>query len=421
MLNKILKIIVIAFTLFSFNFSARSDDTIKIAMIEPMSGPLAAIGLDLIEQMEFFAEKVNKEGGVLGGRHIEIVPFDNQMIAEKTIQQLRKVIDQDIRYVTQGVGSNHALNILKTLKKHNKRNPGKEVMFLNNSAVTTSFTNELCDFYHFRFDANVDMKVAALVTQLAKDPDVKKVYLINQNYAYGQSFQSAAQRLLAERAPHIEIVGDELIVPFGKILDFSPYIAKISSSGANAVLTGNWGPDAARMIIAGANAGLKVKYYSIYAGIPNAMNQMGKKVSTFTPIIQVTESHENDPDHPQWLKDIEAEYFEYSRKSPYADRIRMLIEMFAEALDKAGTENPTEVGFALEGLTSRGAKGEIYMRETDHQIHFDMVLSHVSENVEKTFIYNDEDYGMAYITDGWVSREDITLPTTCKMKRPKKS
>ena len=179
MLNKILKIIVIAFTLFSFNFSARSDDTIKIAMIEPMSGPLAAIGLDLIEQMEFFAEKVNKEGGVLGGRHIEIVPFDNQMIAEKTIQQLRKVIDQDIRYVTQGVGSNHALNILKTLKKHNKRNPGKEVMFLNNSAVTTSFTNELCDFYHFRFDANVDMKVAALVTQLAKDPDVKKVYLIN--------------------------------------------------------------------------------------------------------------------------------------------------------------------------------------------------------------------------------------------------
>ena len=99
----------------------------------------------------------------------------------------------------------------------------------------------------------------------------------------------------------------------------------------------------------------------------------------------------------------------------------MLIEMFSEALDKAGTDNPTEVGFALEGLTSRGAKGEIYMRETDHQIHFDMVLSHVSENVEKTFIYNDEDYGMAYITDGWVSREDITLPTTCKMKRPKKS
>jgi len=421
MLNKFIKIILISFTLFSFTFTARSDDTIKIALIEPMSGPLAAIGLDLIEGLEFFAERINKAGGVLGGRHIEIVPYDNQMIAEKTIQQLRKVIDEDIRYVSQGVGSNHALNIIKTLNKHNKRNPGKEVMFLNHSAVTTSFTNELCNFYHFRFDANVDMKVAALVTQMAADPDVKKVYLLNQNYAYGQSFQAAAQRLLAERAPHIEIVGDELIVPFGKILDFNPYIAKITSSGANAVLTGNWGPDAARLITAGANAGLGVKYYSIYAGIPNAMNQMGVKVSTFTPIIQVTESHENDPDHPEWLKEIEAEYFEFSRKSPYADRQRMMMEMFALALEQAGTDDPTAVGFALEGMKGRGAKGEVYMRAEDHQMHFDMVISHISDNVPKPFIYNDQNYGMGYVTDGWINQKDITLPTTCKMKRPKKS
>ncbi|SVE58451.1 uncharacterized protein METZ01_LOCUS511305, partial [marine metagenome] len=156
MLTKFIKIILISFAIFNFTISAKSADTIKIALIEPMSGPLAAIGLDLIEGMEFFAERINNAGGVLGGRHIEIVPFDNQMVAEKTIQQLRKVIDQDIRYVSQGVGSNHALNIIKTLKKHNKRNPGKEIMFLNHSAVTTSFTNELCDFYHFRFDANVD-------------------------------------------------------------------------------------------------------------------------------------------------------------------------------------------------------------------------------------------------------------------------
>ena len=421
MLNKFIKIILISFTLFSFTFIARSDDTIKIALIEPMSGPLAAIGLDLIEGLEFFAERINKAGGVLGGRHIEIVPYDNQMIAEKTIQQLRKVIDEDIRYVSQGVGSNHALNIIKTLNKHNKRNPGKEVMFLNHSAVTTSFTNELCNFYHFRFDANVDMKVAALVTQMAADPDVKKVYLLNQNYAYGQSFQAAAQRLLAERAPHIEIVGDELIVPFGKILDFNPYIAKITSSGADAILTGNWGPDAARLITAGANAGLGVKYYSIYAGIPNAMNQMGVKVSTFTPIIQVTESHENDPDHPEWLKEIEAEYFEFSRKSPYADRQRMMMEMFALALEQAGTDDPTAVGFALEGMKGRGAKGEVYMRAEDHQMHFDMVISHISDNVPKPFIYNDQNYGMGYVTDGWINQKDITLPTTCKMIRPKKS
>ena len=421
MFNKFSRIFVVSLVVFFASFSSFAKDTIKIALIEPMSGPLAAIGLDLIEGMEFFAERINNAGGVLGGRHIEIIAFDNQMVAEKTIQQLRKVIDQDIRYVSQGVGSNHALNIIKTLKKHNKRNPGKEIMFLNHSAVTTSFTNELCDFYHFRFDANVDMKVAALVTQMAKDPDVKKVYLINQNYAYGQSFQAAARRLLPERAPHIEIVGDELIVPFGKVLDFTPYIAKFTASGADTILTGNWGPDAARMITAGANARLKVKYYSIYAGIPNAMNAMGAKISTFTPILQITESNENDPDHPAWLKEIEADYTAFSNKSPYADRQRWMLEMFSAALEEAGTDNPTAVGFALEGMKSRGAKGEVYMRAKDHQMHFDMVISHISEDVKKTFVYNGKNYGMGYKTDGWISKEDITLPTTCKMKRPKKS
>ena len=147
----------------------------------------------------------------------------------------------------------------------------------------------------------------------------------------------------------------------------------------------------------------------------------GVKVSTFTPIIQVTESHENDPDHPEWLKEIEAEYFEFSRKSPYADRQRWMLDMFATALEKAGTDNPTAVGFALEGMKSRGAKGEVYMRAKDHQMHFDMVISHISEDVGKTFVYNGQNYGMGYKTDGWVNKEDITLPSTCEMKRPKKS
>ena len=61
MLNKFIKIIIFSISLVSFNFSAFAKDPIKIAMIEPMSGPLAAIGLDLIEQMEFFAERVNGE------------------------------------------------------------------------------------------------------------------------------------------------------------------------------------------------------------------------------------------------------------------------------------------------------------------------------------------------------------------------
>jgi branched-chain amino acid transport system substrate-binding protein len=397
-----------------------AGDTIKIALIEPFSGPVAAVGRDSLEAFQFYADRINAAGGVLGGRKIEIVPFDNVMNAEKTTQQLRKAIDQDIRFVSQGTGSNHALNIIKSLKKYNKRNPGKEVMFFNHSAVTTSFTNELCMFWHFRFDHNVDQKVAALTTFMNKDSSVKKVYMINQNYAYGQSFQKAARKYLKERAPKAKLVGDEMIVPFGKVLDFTPYIAKIKSSGADTVLTGNWGPDASRLITAGANAGLKVKYYSIYAGIPAAMNTMGTKVSTFTPILQITESHENDPAVPGWAVEEQDEFLAKYNKSTYVDRFRVLFEMLVKAFNEAGSADPTAVGYALEGMTNRGIKSEVWMRPDDHQIHFPMVISHVSTDVKRPFIYNGENYKMAYKTDGWIDRADMTLPTTCKMKRPAK-
>ena len=393
------------------------NETLKIAAIEPLSGPYAAVGQDLVEQLKFYANLVNSNGGLKDGRNIEIIALDNAMKAEKTTELLRKSIDEGIRFITQGAGSNHALNIIKQLEKYNSRNPGKEVLFLNHSAVTTTFTNELCTFYHFRFDANVDMKVAALVTQLSKDQDIKKVYLINQNYAYGQSFQKAAKKFLKERAPSIEIVGDELIQPFGKVQDFNPYVTKIKVSEADAILTGNWGPDAYRLVNSLADSGIKSKIYGIYVALPTGMPVMGEK-AVYNPIIQVKETHENDSDTPDWLKKINDLHLEQTTMSMDTDRFRFMMEMFAEASKISNSFEPKDIALALEGMKGRGAHGEVLMRKQDHQIHFDIVAGLVSNKVEKPIQYRGENFGMAYSTVGKISKEDVTLETTCEMKRP---
>ena len=402
-------------------FSARGADTVKLGLIEPFSGPIAAVGRDTLEIFEFFANEVNQRGGVLGGRHIEIVPLDNAMNAEKTTQQLRKVIDDDIRFVSQGVGSNHALNIIKFLQRHNRRNPDQAILYLNHSAVTTSFTNELCSFWHFRFDANVDMKVAALVTQLGRDSSVQKLYMLNQNYAYGQAFQAAAQQMLAERAPGIELVGDELIVPFGKVLDFTPYIAKIKAAGADTVLTGNWGPDLVRFVKAASEANLDASFYTIYAGIPSSVAGIGAKDGIATRLKQVTEMHENDPlydQQPAELLDTYDRWRQQTGKSIYSERMRWTIEFFAAALDKAGSDDPALVAAAMEGMTMDGPAGPLVMRGEDHQIIFPMVISTMAEDLERPYIYEGDNYEVAFATDGWIMSDAIVLPTSCEMKRP---
>jgi branched-chain amino acid transport system substrate-binding protein len=399
------------------SFAASAAETIKIGLIEPFSGPIAAVGRDALEQYEFSAAQINARGGVLGGRQIEIVALDNAMNAEKTTQQLKKAVDMGLSFVSQGVGSNHALNIIKFLNKHNKRNPDKPIVYLNHSAVTTAFTNELCSFWHFRFDANVDMKVAALATEIGRQADIKKIYMLNQNYAYGKSFQAAARKLLKERAPGAELVGDELIVPFGKVKDFTPYIAKIKASGADTILTGNWGPDVIRFVKAAVSSGLGAKFYTIYGGLSSSIAGYGGKDARRVDLKQVTEMHENEElpaDLVQFMGDFAAKY----KKTWYADRQRWLVEMFAAAVEKAGTADPIAVGMALEGMTFQGPHGPVQMRASDHQIQMPMVISTLTDQVEKPVIYDGKNFGVAFQTDGSISRADLTLPTTCKMKRP---
>jgi branched-chain amino acid transport system substrate-binding protein len=120
------------------------------------------------------------------------------------------------------------------------------------------------------------------------------------------------------------------------------------------------------------------------------------------------------------LIDIENDFMKKYNKSTYADRVRIMFEMIVKAFNSAGSADPAAVGHALEGANGRSAKGEAWMRPDDHQIHFPMVVSHISEDVKRPFIYNGENYKMAYKTDGWIAREDMVLPSSCKMKRPKK-
>lgn len=403
-----------------FTFSVQAAEPVRIGHIDPFSGPIAAVGLEGRDNFKLAIERVNARGGVLGGRMLELVPLDNAMKAEKTTQQVKKAVDLGIRFIAQGIGSSHALNIIKNLNKHNKRNPDQAVVFFNHSAVTPAFTNEMCSFWHFRTDADVDMKISALVTQLGKNPKIKKLYMLNQNYVYGKAVQSAVNRYLPERAPNVKLVGDDLMIPFGKVQDFTPYVAKIAAAKADAVITGNWGPDFTRFVIAVAGAGLDVEFYSIYAGIPTNLNAYGEEAGIKLKIKQISEAHLNDENRKE-VKDFAAANLKKYGRSWYADRYRLTIELFAAALNKAGTDDPVAVAYALEGMTLPGPHGDkIVMRADNHQIAMPMVVSEIDPNASVKFVYNNKPFGIGWKTAGWVSTAENTLPTTCQMQRPPK-
>src|SRR5262250_656307 len=252
----------------------KAQETIKIAFIDPLSGGGASTGEAGLKTYQFITDQLNVKGGALGKR-IEIVGYDNKLNPQESLVQVQKAVDAGIRIITQGNGSGVAAAITDFVAKYNDRNPGKEILYLNYAAVDPVLTNEKCNYWHFRWDANSDIKMEALTNHMKTRPSIKKLYLINQDYSFGQAVRAAAKTMLAAKRPDIQIVGDEMH-PLLKITDFAPYIAKIKASGADSVITGNWGQDFALMLKAAADAGLRVNWYTYYAGTvggPTAIKQ----------------------------------------------------------------------------------------------------------------------------------------------------
>jgi len=236
------------------SFQAGAAETVKIAVIDPLSGPFANVGESQVRQMQLAIDLVNARGGVLGGTKFELVAFDSKSNPQEALLALKQAIDQGIHYINQTNGSNVAGALVDAVTKNNERNPDKLVLYMNTGAVDPALTNDRCSFWHFRFDADADMKMSAISDAIAQDKKVKKLYLINQDYAFGQAVAKAGHAMVAKKRPDVQIVGDELH-PLGKIKDFAPYVAKIKSAEADTVLTGNWGNDMTLLVRAAKDAG----------------------------------------------------------------------------------------------------------------------------------------------------------------------
>ncbi|MCW5624471.1 MAG: branched-chain amino acid ABC transporter substrate-binding protein, partial [Burkholderiales bacterium] len=338
-------------------------DPIRVAHMDPLSGPFALIGESDSRLLQAAIDDINARGGVLGGTKLELVRFDNKGSPQEAMLNLKQIIDSKIRFISLGTGSHVAHALLESLNKHNSRNPDQAVLLLNIAAQDPPLTNEKCSFWHFRWEAHTDMRVKGLTDFIAAQKAPAKVYLINQDYSFGQAISKAAREMLAKKRPDIQIVGDDLH-PLGKVKDFAPYIAKIKASGADTVLSGNWGSDLALLIKAAEEVGLKATFYTNYAylvGTPRAFGGSGaervKTVASWFPNLS------GSP--------MEKTYLEYKKKNDEDWGflpIKYTVDMWAKAIDKAGSADPEKVARALEDMRYDAGVGESWMRADDHQI-----------------------------------------------------
>src|SRR6266852_536646 len=403
-----------AFALLMSGGAAIAQETLKIGYIDPLSGGGASIGEVGLKTFQFLADELNAKGGALG-KKFEIVGYDNKLNAQETLVQVQKAIDSGIRIITQGNGSAFAAAISDFVTKYNERNPGKEVIYFNYAAVDPVLTNDKCSFWHFRWDANSDQKMEALSNYMKDRKNIKKIYLINQDYSFGHAVRTAALTMIKAKRPDIEIVGDEMH-PLLKITDFAPYIAKIKASGADSVITGNWGQDFALLLKASADAGLQVDWYTYYAGGAGGPTAI-KQANVPDRVFAIVEGHANIPNAPS--QELEKAFrAKLDGQSNWYPRAFNEMTMLVKAIAETKSTDPKKIAQKLEGMKITVLNGgDGFMRADDHQFFQPMyIASFGPRGANEPF--DEEKTGWGWKTAAKIDTPNTMVPTTCQMAHP---
>jgi branched-chain amino acid transport system substrate-binding protein len=389
---------------------AQKGETVKIALIEGLSGPFGNVGQNQLKVWQFLAEQMSGSHNAAGVK-FEVVGMDSKGSPQEALNTFKSAVDQGFHYITQGNGSGAALALSDAVAKHNERNPGKEVVYLNYAAVDPALTNEKCNYWHFRLDADTTQKMEALTSFMKDQPQVKKVYLLNQNYSHGQQVSKYFKEGMARKRPDATIVGDDL-VPLGQVKDFAPYVAKIKQSGADTIVTGNWGADLTLFVKALNEAGMKLPLYTYYAGVTGTPTVLA--AGGDSDVYQISYGHSN---YSGVIGKFENEFQKKFSDDFYTYAIYNGIVLMSDAMAKAKSIDPVKVAAAMEGLEFKGFNGDSTMRKSDHQMQQGLYISKW-QKVDKKNPYSVEKTGYTFAPVKYIERYVASTPTSCQMKRP---
>lgn len=394
-----------------------AQSTFKVAFIDPLSGPFAAVGELMLAHIQHGVQAVNAAGGLPKGTKMELLQYDGKLSTQDSLTALQAAIDQGVKVVfTGGSGSTVVSALVEAASRHNQRNPDRPVIVVNHSSIDPELTGKRCNFWHFQLEANTAMKMKAIANFVKKQPAIKDVYLLNQDYAHGRQWAHYGKELVQLARPDVKFVGDDLH-PIGRVKDFAPYVQKIKAAGADTVISGNWGPDMTLLLKAAGDFGMDLRYFNHSAGaIPGtvlAVSQAKRGQLTW-----VAEWHPGQAGTPK--VDALAKSFKAASggRDFLAPRIEMAPRFVAAAAAKAQSLEPVRIARAMEDLSFDSVVGPVRMRAEDHQLLLPQVVNTIAPVDGKTVTvgYEGTDYG--FRTDATYTGNELAQGTECKMARP---
>jgi branched-chain amino acid transport system substrate-binding protein len=374
--------------------------TIKLGVVEPLSGTFKDIGERYLEGVEYAAKVINDQGGLVGMK-IEVIPVDSEVKPDVATRKATKLIMKDgVKFFCGGTGSSVGAAMSVLLEKQNG-------IFFTYGMDASSMTGEKCNRNFFRPGGSTDGRSFALAQWAVKN-GFKKIAGIAQDYSFGHEAMAAFKKKVEELDPSIELV-TELYHPLGN-KDYAPYISQIIAAKPEIVFTPNWGNDLTLLLKQGKPMGMDAKFLCYYINddvlIESIADDNAVIGAVGAEIYMLSIPGEKNKQFIEGFHKEKGYYPSWLRGKSYTATM-----FWAEAVKKAGSADPEKVIKAWEGLSFEGPAGIWYMRPCDHQAQ---VPYWVAEIVKESKFYDHAYVGEASM----VPAKDLEVPceeTGCKM------
>lgn len=229
--------------------SAALAEDIKIGMVVTLSGPPAALGQQIVDGFQLALEQ---NGGMLGGQPVDLIVEDDELKPDVALVKARSLLERDqVDFVVGTVFSNMLQAIFKPVVQ-------SETFLISPNAGPSTFAGRNCNPYFFvtSYQNNQPAEVSGMI---ANEEGFENVIAMVPNYQAGRDNIEGFKQTFKGG------VTDEMFTPLGH-QDFSPELARIATSGADALFTFMPGGMGVRLVRQFDAAGLsdKLKFLSVF-------------------------------------------------------------------------------------------------------------------------------------------------------------
>ena len=387
---------------------------LKIALVETLSGPAAPTGQLFRISLRSSLDIINASGG-WNGEPVQLMEYDNQGGPSGAADKVKAAIADGAHMIVQGAASSVAGQITEDVRKHNLRNPGKEVVFLNVGGEANEFVGEKCHYFHVRFSPYATLRMKALMGVMRAEKVMgDEVFAMNQNYSWGQDIEKATIEYGSSMGYKVV---DKVLHDLNKVQDFSPYVAKIAASKADTVVTGNWGNDLLLLMKAAKSAGLKARFATTFLDQPGNIGNAGETALGHY-VVHSFNAEAAGAAGEKYVNDIKAKTGQAPTfVMPHTiNGMRLVGEALKATKAEAGNFSARAFIPALVAAKASTPLGDISIRAADHQVILPMVVSVVSKDAKYKVDGTDMGFKPVKVMSG--PEAAAAVFDSCKMTKP---